>query len=55
MLASALVQRTVRARQRQIASGCATPPYEPELKNVSVLKLHFPADFWHTDTSHRKP
>lgn len=55
MLASPLVQRTVLAKQRQIASGCTTPPYEPEHKNVSVLKIHFPADFWRTDTTHRKP
>lgn len=52
---SPLVKRTMIAKQRQIASGCTHPPYTPPTENLSVLKLHFPADFWRSDAPRPKP
>lgn len=42
-----LTARTLLAVKRQVASGCTSLPFTPPAgTNATVLKLHFPADFW---------
>jgi hypothetical protein len=41
-----IARLTLLAAQRQVAQGCTALPYELPSGNVTVLKLHYPADFW---------
>ena len=43
---NAVVKLTLLAAQRQVAHGCTSFPFEPQGDDVTVLKLHYPADFW---------
>ncbi len=52
VLDSLVERRTALARQHQIASGCTSSPYQPDGRNMGVLTLHFPADFWATGPAH---
>jgi hypothetical protein len=45
---TSLVGLTLLAAQRQIANGCTQFNYDPPTDNMVVLKLHYPADFWHS-------
>ena len=41
-----LLGLTLIAARRQIVHGCTSFPYKPPSGNVTVLKLHYPANFW---------
>lgn len=44
---SPLVRRSLIAAQRQIKAGCTVFPFAPQADDDStIVKLHYPADFW---------